>query len=57
MSQAQKGGYGIWKMVCALFKGSEVGMPADVQVSWLDLTLHAQSFPAQEGEADDHDII
>ena len=57
MSQAQKVGYGIWKMVCALLKGSKAGMPADVQVSQLDMTAHAQSFPTQEGEADDCDII
>ena len=57
MSQVWKVGYGIWNMVCALLKGSKVGVPADVQVSWLDSTLHAQNFPTQEGEADDCDII
>ena len=45
MSQAQKVGYRIWKMVHVLLKGSKAGMLVDVQVSWLDLTAHAQSFP------------
>ena len=50
-------GYGIWKMVPALSNGSKVGILADAQVSQNHLTAHVQSFPTQEGEAADHDII
>ena len=57
VSQAWKMGYGIWKMVCALLKGSKVGMPADAQASQLDLTVHVLNFPIQEGEADIPNII
>ena len=57
MSQIRKVGCEIRKMVCPLLKGSKAGTPADVQASWLDFTVHAQSFPTQEGEADDCDVI
>ena len=57
VSQAQKVGYRIQKIVLALLKGSKAGMPVDAQVSQLDLTLYVQSFPAREGEADDCNII
>ena len=57
MSQAPKGGCGIWKMVHALLKENKVGMLADMQVSQSDLTALVQSFPTQEGEEDNHYII
>ena len=44
-------------MVHVLSNGSKVGMLADVQVSWLSSTVHAQRFANQEGEADDCDTI
>ena len=50
-------GYRIQKMVHALLKGKKMGMPVDAQANGLDLTAHAQSFPAQEEEADDCDVI
>ena len=43
--------------VCALLKGNKARMLVDVQAGQSDLTAHVQSFPTQEGEADNHDII
>ena len=57
VSQALKVGYGIWKMVHTLSNRIEVGTPVGAQASQLDLNVHVQSFPTQEGGADDCEII
>ena len=57
MSQALKVGYRIQKMICVLLNRSKTRLLVGMQVSQLDLNMHVQSFPTQEGGVDDCEII
>ena len=60
VSQAQNSGYKIDKLVhvqTAKHWNWSAGMPADMQMSQHDPTVHVQGFSCWKREADDHDII